>query len=948
MNTLSPSRVFFALWLSAQLWINVSSTSCIVSSSSPIDIMLTGAFVDPYLTVEPFVVVATSDGGALYACIHSNGLSTRVVKVDSAVKFQWYVELKASAGLTSYYYYPYAMVEDTTEGYIYVGGSVKCSSGLRPAVMFKINAKDGTMVKSAIYTKSTTSASYIRCLLIDGNDRSLIFGGYYENSGAFSPWAGTMDKSTLALTEKSVTSATVAMIYSVVQDGTSYVFAGSVGAAKNPWVAAVDSSGWTSVWEYSCSVCTTAVSSCKILLVSSGKYAVLASSVYYSVSSSTGISTSGVTFTSSAAMALATNSDLRLILGYDSTSNSFAYYYSVSNACAYDTGQIAKLSGISFQAADRLSTGDVVWVAGYVMSTYPRSFVARLEATTVLGCAAGQVNYLNKQCYTPMSTGCFGLCATCLIANDISACYTVTAAALTNGASLFMGRCATDGQNYKYDSAGSSACAQILINPSCHVLCGGECLVLADASKCLHHCKGSSLEPYIDNSDLAHNVCGCTGSRTFSTVSRRCVFTSGCYALCANGECGELASSAKCISCKSLSNMVSTASSDGLFATCVCAAGTALSSVSGACETCSVLCNGCTSPADNAACVDCAAIENMEKTGTSSPYVCTCRSPTVYLYSLCVYTAGCHPLCAGTCTRQGDSSTCVGSCNPTSVSTLISGSIYACTCAPGTLYNGTDCQQILYENCDPLCGSGCVETNNGDRCVDCISQRNVVSTIENGYFANCSCAAGTELVLGKVCAYTTGCSKYCSVGCYIQNNASACVDCVSGITPAHPADLNATCECPSETPVYSAGSCVAIVASNCSSLCCSACTSPADPTKCYLGCSNATHVVVTGTSGDTVSCGCENGTHLNARSECVLDVSCGPLCDSCSDSDTCLECDAIISGTVLSNGKCVCRVSEGYVLVHGDDGTYSCVLKASSTSTAMKYSGFVKWMAKTG
>ncbi len=919
--------------------------------SSNRDVMVTDAFVDLYVTDSVVIplqpVLATSDGGAVYGSIRAGGGGPRIVKVDSNANFEWLQGSCAAEDSSAVYrYYAREIVEevavsDSTLYYIYVAGYVTTATDHSTPVwgfMMKYSRWDGSLLSSAIMKKSDASCIYTLMLDSKGN---MFFGGYsyVSGTGTYSAWlARVTDKSTLSISEQVLSSglATPTRVFRVLEDtsASTYVLAGGLDTAAYLWVSGFISSTWTLSWEHKLPACVLPIVY-TILKISTDTYAILASQVFYTTTKSGGIS-SGVSLPDSYSMTTSpTDPAMLMIFGCDSTPSSFAYYYDPVSNTKYTSGLTAHYSGIEFYSTSFNPSYPRVWVSGYFpygSNGNNKISIFKLECVTPFSCISPALNYRNRACYAPSTTGCFGLCATCLIPGNINGCETVTSIAIQAAASIFAGRCPYTGTYYQ---ASSSSCTTVTsTSSSCHVLCGMECFVSSDPTQCAQHCKGAQLEPYIDDSELYLNTCKCKGSRTVSTVSSRCVFTSGCYPLCANSECGELSDNTKCISCISGSHIVSVTIRP--WTTCACADGYALSGTS--CLSCHPLCEGCTAPGDNTQCTACASLPNVDGISTT----CSCAPPTVYDSGLCVFTTGCNPLCAGECTVRGDAGACAFSCVQTAVTTWTGTTgVYACACPASTLFNGIVCAQVANSNCQPLCEGGCLEDHSYE-CVACKDQINVVARLVSGAnYYTCTCASGTELV-GTVCAYQTNCSSYCNGTCLVQNDSSACLGCAAGIIPgeATTGDLGVTCACPADT-VYTGLTCTTVISANCSWMCGTGnCTTANDPLTCIGSCSDKSNVAVKSSASDIVSCGCANGTHLSSsRSECVLNITCDSLCESCLDSDTCLECPTG-EGMVLSSGKCICATSQGYLMITDQvTGVSSCIQSSTGTSSAIKYSG---------
>ncbi len=847
-----------------------------LSSCSGKNTMVTAAFVDIYDCWYQ-TVQATSDGGAIMAAIRYNSNSPRVVKVDSAGQFQWLSEQRLGSGdSSSLWYYPQAVAEQG--GFVYVGGYISISGAADKAYVIKYKSLDGSYVLSAAFAKSGYNAQ-IYALLGSASSSVLVFGGAYcTDPDACAAWTGTIDSSTLALVEKTVSSSgTPTRAIKIVSDSTNIVFAGTVGTLL--WVSVVDFSTWTMQWEKSCSSCVNSYVTSLVVISSGTTYAILdRDGNFYTVTHASGISTA-VALTGSNAMTISAESGKVMIVGYDETNlRSFAYCYDVSASCKYDAGQTAGFSNVYFSAASS-STG-VAWTAGYLFDYPPFNVLVKVEVVSaVLGCSTGSyTNYLNQNCYLSSSSGCFGLCATCLISSNINSCATGTSAANSEAINLFAGRCATQGYHYK----SGTGCASVT-QTSCHTLCGGECLTASDQTKCAHHCKGASPEPYIDSSSLAVNTCACQGTRTFSSTSLRCVYTSGCYALCSNGECGEMADGTKCIGCVTASNVVTTIS--GAFAVCSCASEYVLSGTT--CQACSGYCDECTAPSDNTKCKACAAIVNIQKTGSVVPYTCACPANYLLVGAACL---SCSVYCNG-CTVPADNTKCSACAAITSIAQ--SGS--TCACPANYILVGAACLP-----CSVYCNE-CTAAGDNTKCSACAA---ITSLVQSGGSPPYTCACPANYVLvGTACL---PCSGYCSE-CTAPSDNTKCSACASitdivrsgGSTPY-------TCACPVNYIL------VGTACLPCSGYC-SECTAPTDNSKCSA-CAAITNIARTG-STSPYTCACPVN-YILVGSACL---PCSGYCSECTapaDNTKCSAC-ALIGGIVKSGSTSpyTCACPANYVLV---------------------------------
>ncbi len=894
------------------------------SASTARNVMLTSVFVDIYnnyyrsdIMPRRLTIAPTSDGGAVFAMYRPGISYPRVIKVNSAGEFQWLSQ--SSMDDSSSTHWPRTIVEDTTDpsgSFIYLGGyTYPCSTCT--SFIIKSRSKDGQMVNSRVISKGINT--FLHALLVDSSG-AIVFGGDYYTINR-NIWFGILDKSTLELVDRTVASSVT--VFSLIEDGNYYVIGGD-SSSDAFCVLVLYKSNCTVKWEQ----CYTQGSGSHIfalLALGSETYGVVTRDSEYYVVSSSGV----------------VHSLTEIMLLGNANYYSFAYHFDTASFIACDGSESAKYKNVYYVASARSDVADCVWVAGYLSASPQLAFIGKLQlVSTVLSCSGSTKNYMNSQCLSPSASSCFGLCPTCLLAMSPDACYTTNEHA--DAVNLFAGRCGTSGYHY---NSNTSSCQQVSQSTQCHKLCGGECLEMGDSNKCAHHCEGSDVEPYIDTSKLGKNVCRCQLNAQYSPISAVCQIVTGCSGYCGTGGCGMAGDNTKCVNCAETATRTEIVGSE--YVQCACHSGTVLSGVK--CLSCHALCNNCGAPADNTRCLDCIATPNLAKSSTTvSPgeYTCACSGDSVFdtEVGLCIFTSGCHALCASKCTARDDSSACLF-CGPTVIASTSVGAYgqFTCACATGTVFNGTACITILTSGCHPLCDGTCTVAADKSKCVACSTQKNVVSSAVDTYFRECTCADGTELVR-KVCAYSEGCSEYCNGTCTVKGDEKFCTECVEGITGIEAEDMSVTCACPTNTAYSPTNhSCISVVtsASTCHPFCNSTCTVPASASSCVSSCANLAHVIALSSSGDLVSCGCSNGTRLNSAGDlCVLDISCDALCESCSSADTCLVC-ITGEGVIMSNGKCMCATASGYVMVSDETtGAASCVQSRQAAAQAASYSGF--------
>ncbi len=555
MRSDSPTHLLLlVLLLSALVPICRATVSC----NGTKDVMVTAAFVDIY-SAGSTVVLATPDGGAVFAAMMTETGNPRVVKVDAEAKVKWFSEARAAGASEYAWYTPRALVEDPTGPYIYLSGYTSTGQGF----VIKYAEATGSYIASAVFRKDS-EPSAINSMILDSGGNLLVFAGTYGNS-PFHTWSGAIDKSSLIMTEHVPVSSysDYAVFSKVVQDSSgSYAFAGTIWLSDIPyssyiWLALVDRATWSMTWEsyYSSSVHYTSMSGGirSLLAVSTGVFAILADESFYKVVSGLGFALQADTFGMYGAAVSALDSDKFLLAGAHSlTTSSMAYVFDPTASCRYDQGEMAQFKRVEFYGLSRDQNYGYAWATGIARDRYSAvAAVVKLKEETALVCNTASTNYMNKACYPSLAaSNCFGLCSACLISDDMNACVSGTFGAHRYALGLFAGRCAQAGYHYK---AVTMTCAPV-IQTNCHPLCGGECIAASDPTQCAHHCNGA--DPYIDDSMLATNVCGCRPGSAYSAVAQGCV--SGCFLMCheSEGDCAGMHISGESCICETSDDYV--------------------------------------------------------------------------------------------------------------------------------------------------------------------------------------------------------------------------------------------------------------------------------------------------------------------------------------------------------------------------------------------------------
>ncbi len=855
-------------------------------SGSGRDIMVVGDFVDIYYTGNSFpVVLATSDGGAVYATKHSATGSPRVIKVDGSARFQWFSEARPVGDTQNAEYYPTTIAEDTSGEYYYVGGTKAGSPWV--SFVIKLSARDGRCVNSAILSRPGNVNSYLYTMLVDFRGQ-LVFGGSYGMASNFAAWFGTINKETLTTAERTFTVANSPKveIRRIIADHVTFILAGRMESRYYPWMSGVDANDWSCKWDRTFPnhefVDVRAVTA-----LGSGKYAMLTYGTYFEIDSAQGFSTTRY-FPGAYSMTASSEPGRVVLAGYNYTNHSsFAFTYDPVGDIRYDQGATAETPGVLFYSASVYPPHNATWVAGLIYTTIYLGVVVKLQTVVPLNCSGLAVNYLNRDCYRPMNSGsCFGLCESCYLPNDINACSAVRPFAYAEAASLFAGRCPMDGTYY--DSS-ATACAPVM-QQNCHPLCGGECLAPNNPNKCAHHCAGEKVEPFIDSSALATNLCRCKPGKAYNTATRKCVLTVGnCHPLC--DQCSEANDSTKCVGCRPDSGALPLTADS--VTSCVCPSNSMM--INSTCYACHPLCNGCTAPNDQTKCLGCRAVLSVVKSGAVAPYTCYCPANTALSHAACM---PCHSMCDG-CVAPSDNSKCLACAPISGIDKFGATAPYRCACPPGTALSGNQCLP-----CHPLCRE-CIEPNDSSKCMECAEIRNL-QKFGNYRPYRCACPPGTEL-WGNACLR---CHPLCN-GCTESDNSSACIDCVN--TPGAVVRLGPAapyhCMCAPGTTTTVGATCL-----QCHPLC-NGCVAPGDPSKC-VSCVGVPNVIAVGQNAP-YTCMCDAGSVLESGM-CVQHSVCHPLCGgSCvrpNDRSACVKsCASTAVQFALGNGVVACDCAKDSV-----------------------------------
>ncbi len=736
------------------------------TSAPGMDVMAVAAYVDEYRHNSwPPVVLATADGGALLAM--STIGCVRMIKVDSNADYEWATSADFCNGV-GYYPTHSIIVDDTDPGnpYVFLAGGY---NGLNQAYIIKYRLSDGTILRSSLPLIGSCNTFISSLLLLKGSG-TLLFSGYYYTDSGNQPWFGTIDRSTLALYSRpTLTTPSAggnARLLRLVEDpsGSVVVFLGTVNTNNCPWVGAISRFSWDKSWEFYSTSVTGDSMIAGLLVLSAGNYAAMYGKHYLQFTASGFVA--DIPVTGGNGISWAPDGERLMFVGYSQASSdnffSFSYVYDYKANVKYDVSTKAEYKYILPYSSSKHPSHQEVWASCMAVHYRNRGVLVKLRVVTPLVCGSGQVNYFNTGCYSPINSGCYGLCATCIFPNDPNSCLTAASDGTTIGTlSLFAGRCATNGVYY---NSATGTCATIL-QSSCHPLCGGDCIAPMDATKCTFHC--DTFDPYIDSSDISSNTCKCNSSSTVSITGQRCVLTTGCYSLCGNGECVRQHDPYACVSCVEHATGI-----PGEHRTVHCVCDDASSVFNGtACaplttEGCHPLCKrGCTVVGDPYHCADCVRGMNVVEEVSETYYKhCSCLGDTTLIGNTCGYDAGCDEHCDG-CIIKDNSSACVG-CAAGIPENYTSDLNATCRCPNGTVYYNYTCAPVIFNRtvCHPLCGeSGCLLESNRSTCVGaCASSFGVTATLRVWDAIECGCRNGTKLISQETaCAPDLDCDPLC-------------------------------------------------------------------------------------------------------------------------------------------------------------------------------------------
>lgn len=576
---------------------------------------------------------------------------------------------------------------------------------------------------------------------------------------------------------------------------------------------------------------------------------------------------------------------------------------------------------------------------------------------------------------------CDSSCSVCTVAADPSKCTQCANTAYylsLASSSVTAGTCVKD---CPYQTVKDTSSSQLKCYP-CHSSCA-TCSVYEDASKCIT-CQYwlYVVQPSLSSLAMTCKTACPDGTGPYPTIH----YCFACATVCST--CSFANDNSKCSRCATPTQVVSLSSNSDVAGPCLdaCPARTAAVDVSGQtkCYPCDSTCSKCSLGGDATKCTECydSSLYLVLASATDSAGSCQASCPKGTVVNSGAPIKECSP-CDSSCED------CSIPVNPNKCLSCSSGMFMVLsatnsaegqcvgTCPDGTVAN-SDTNRC--ESCDSSCVT-CSVPRDPSKCTSC--------SVPTGYYlillstasasGNCatSCPTGTAKDTTGTKCYS--CDSSCS-SCAVGRSASRCTNCASGYhllpttsgaaeglcvpsCPAHYAPSTPTggrclpcdssCEnctvpgssqncisCPSGFLLISnvSSSCVVILSSSCHPLCMDTCIVANDSTQC-TACKSQTDELVIGTnkSGGVFSCECKEGSRLSDSGMCVGNSQCGSLCEGCSNDGTCLKCRSEAEGVVMSQGECICSVSEGYVMA--SDGT--CFRRDQAVASSMQYSGYL-------
>ena len=369
-----------------------------------------------------------------------------------------------------------------------------------------------------------------------------------------------------------------------------------------------------------------------------------------------------------------------------------------------------------------------------------------------------------------------------------------------------------------------------MISSGCDTFCLSSCGIINDPATC-DDCASIVNIAKSSNGDYSSCSCGYGTSR----VSNQCIYSSSCHPLCKDG-CFSIADQNKCVDCINSNGVVSKTPAIGSAYSCTCTGGTSfLNDVCAYTLGCDPLCAiGCTIQSSSISCLDCGAIENIQKVYQGNNlYSCACPTGSNFNnVNKCLYSTGCHPFCNGDCGSQNNPNKCLDCIADPMITKTANGDYYSCLCTGGKINYLNTC---VYNSllCHPLCNGYCGNLNDGTSCIDCASISNIAKQLTggSGIFYTCSCGSGSILTSDFRCKLQSNCDPRCSDGCYAVSNNHQCSDCaISGNIIKNINNNLAYCDCISET-IFVNSACL-YQATSCSPLCNNYCYEANNPRKC--------------------------------------------------------------------------------------------------------------------
>ena len=230
--------------------------------------------------------------------------------------------------------------------------------------------------------------------------------------------------------------------------------------------------------------------------------------------------------------------------------------------------------------------------------------------------------------------------------------------------------------------------------------------------------------------------------------------------------------------------------------------------------------------------------------------------------------------------------------------TLFANPGYSCSCSGGTTFINSMCAYTT--GCDSFCSIGCTTQASSVSCLDCANILNVEKISQGGNIYSCACPSGSNLIDGNKCIFTLGCHPFCSAGCANFNSSVSCIDCANIVNLIKmPLGNNLySCFCPNGTSLVDGNKCV--FPFGCHPFCSSGCTSFNSTSSC-LNCAAIDNIMKIPLGNNIYACFCPNGTYLANGNKCLYSTGCHSFCNgSCGSQNDYNKCQDCITSPMIN------------------------------------------------